>query len=381
MACCGSKDPVITPQQKAAIDASSKLDKALDSSRAEDNKVVKLLLLGTGESGKSTIFKQMQILYQEGFTDLEKTTFKHVIRRNCVEAMQTLISAVDKFGLQWSDGRSKSTAELMMKLDPLTADFWQQEIIDYITQLWIEDAIKKAYADRSKLQLLDSTEYLFTHVKRIGNPNFVPTADDILRARLRTSGIVERLFKIQGVDFKFLDVGGQRNERRKWIHCFEGVTAMIFVAAISEFDQVLYEDEKKNRLQESLEVFENICNQKYFMNTVFILFLNKTDLFEDKLKRRISIKSCFPDYNGNEFDAKATTDFIAAKFKAVNKNAQRTIYVYPTCATDTKNVERVFEGAKRAILEKNVRDLGQLGGSGPKQGGSGGGVMVEDISM
>jgi len=127
-------------------------------------------------------------------------------------------------------------------------------------------------------------------------------------------------------------------------------------------------------------VFENICNQKYFINTVFILFLNKTDLFEDKLKRRISIKSCFPDYAGNEFDPRATTDFIAAKFKAVNKNAARTVYVYPTCATDTKNVERVFEGAKKAILEKNVRDLGQLGGGGGK-GGGGGGMMVDDISM
>jgi len=39
------------------------------------------------------------------------------------------------------------------------------------------------------------------------------------------------------------DVGGQRSERKKWIHCFEDVTAIIFCVAMSEYDQVLQEDE------------------------------------------------------------------------------------------------------------------------------------------
>lgn len=39
------------------------------------------------------------------------------------------------------------------------------------------------------------------------------------------------------------DVGGQRSERKKWMHCFENVTAVVFLAAISEYDQVLVEDE------------------------------------------------------------------------------------------------------------------------------------------
>ncbi len=78
--------------------------------------------------------------------------------------------------------------------------------------------------------------------------------------------------------FRFIDVGGQRNERRKWIHCFENVTAVIFVAAISEYDQTLYEDEKVNRLQESIDVFSTICNNPFFDKTAMILFLNKVNL-------------------------------------------------------------------------------------------------------
>lgn len=79
------------------------------------------------------------------------------------------------------------------------------------------------------------------------------------------------------------DVGGQRNERKKWIHCFDEVTAVIFVAAISEYDQVLYEDNTQNRLVEAINLFEEICNSRWFEKTSMILFLNKRDLFEDKI--------------------------------------------------------------------------------------------------
>ena len=82
------------------------------------------------------------------------------------------------------------------------------------------------------------------------------------------------------------DVGGQRNERRKWIHCFDNVDCVVFVASLSEFDQHLYEDETKNRLEEALELFAQISNSKWFASTALILFLNKKDLFEKKASCR-----------------------------------------------------------------------------------------------
>lgn len=126
--------------------------------------------------------------------------------------------------------------------------------------------------------------------------NYTPDDQDILRARLRTTGITERLFVIENVGFQFIDVGGQRNERRKWIHCFAGVTTILFIAAISEYDQMLYEDEKTNRMTEALEVFQGIVNNNFFEQTPLILFLNKIDLFEEKIRKHISPKICFPDF-------------------------------------------------------------------------------------
>ena len=94
-----------------------------------------------------------------------------------------------------------------------------------------------------------------------------------------------------------LDVGGQRSERRKWIHCFDCVTAVLFCASLSEYDQTLREDDTQNRMKESLLLFDEICNSPWFRDTAFILFLNKTDLFRDKIQR-VPLTVCFPQYNG-----------------------------------------------------------------------------------
>merc|ERR1711974_421395 len=93
---------------------------------------------------------------------------------------------------------------------------------------------------------------------RVGRPCWVPSVGDVMKARVRTSGIVEEKYTIDGVNFRMYDVGGQRNERKKWIHCFDGVTAIIFVGAISEYDQVLYEDKTQIRLVEAIELFDEI---------------------------------------------------------------------------------------------------------------------------
>ena len=47
---------------------------------------------------------------------------------------------------------------------------------------------------------------------------------------------------------RMVDVGGQRSERKKWIHCFEGVTAIVFCVSLSAYDLVLAEDEEMVRL-------------------------------------------------------------------------------------------------------------------------------------
>merc|ERR1719263_2721395 len=121
-------------------------------------------------------------------------------------------------------------------------------------------------------------------------PDYQANQQDMLLSRVRTSGIVTERYEIDGSQFEMYDVGGQRNERKKWIHCFDDVTAVIFVAALSEYDQALYEDANTNRMTEAVELFDEICNNRYFENSSMILFLNKRDLFEEKILK-VDIKS------------------------------------------------------------------------------------------
>lgn len=348
-----------TPEERAAIAQSQHWDKELLGLNKNDNRVVKVLLLGTGESGKSTILKQMKILYDEGFNAIDKETYKVVLRRNVVESMQTLLEGVEIWEYEFENKQSQESAEIINNTDGHNISMWNDDVAASIKQLWTEEpAIQKSYASRSKLQLLDSAQYLFKNVERMKHPKFVPNAEDILRGRLRTTGIVEEDVDVHGIMFRFLDVGGQRNERRKWIHCFSEVKAVIFVAAISEYDQFCYEDEERNRLDEALEVFHGICNNPAFKDAAMILFLNKKDIFIEKLKHVKNFGTIFKEFHGNPEDFNDTASFIEEKFMEQNEKTQKIIFTHLTCATDTENVQRVFEVCKLVILEANLAGVG-----------------------
>ena len=83
----------------------------------------------------------------------------------------------------------------------------------------------------------------FNAIDRMADPNYLPTDQDILRSRVKTTGITETMFRVGELTYRLFDVGGQRSERKKWIHCFENVTALVFLVSLSEYDQMLYEDE------------------------------------------------------------------------------------------------------------------------------------------
>jgi len=154
-----------------------------------------------------------------------------------------------------------------------------------------------------------------------------------------------------------VDVGGQRSERKKWIHCFQDVTAVIFCVALSEYDLKLYEDESVNRMHESIKLFDEICNSKWFQNVSIILFLNKMDIFKEKIKK-VDLNVCFQEYKGG-LDFDKASAFITEKFKSLNKSAeQKQVYPHITCATDTQNIKFVFNAVKNIILHKALEGSG-----------------------
>ena len=151
------------------------------------------------------------------------------------------------------------------------------------------------------------------------------------------------------------DVGGQRSERRKWIHCFENVTSIMFLVALSEYDQVLVESDNENRMEESKALFSTIITYPWFQNSSVILLLNKKDLPEEKITYS-HLVDYFPEYDGPQRDAQAAREFILKMFVDLNPDSDKIIYSHFTCATDTENIRFVFAAVKDTILQLNLKE-------------------------
>jgi GTPase SAR1 family protein len=332
-----------------------------DAQFKEQQKIVKMLLLGAGESGKSTIFKQMKVINKNGYSDAELKEFLPVVHGNVVQSLSAMIGAFDKLGMP-------VPADVAPDIDKFKADTADEKLTPAIgalvKKLWKSESFQALFTRRAEFQLNDSAEFYFENVDRLAAEGYLPTVDDVLRSRVRTTGIVQSDFKIKGLDFSMFDVGGQRNERRKWIHCFDNVDAVVFVASLSEFDQVLFEDETKNRLEEAYELFGQIVNSKWFFDSSLILFLNKKDLFEKKLKDKVfseyvnkNIPGGREEYSGPN-ELAPTSEYVKTVMLAKNKNKDKSIFTHVTTAIDTSNVKFVFNAVVAMILEKNLKSSG-----------------------
>jgi len=276
MACC------LSEEQKEQKRINAEIERQLRKDKRDARRELKLLLLGTGESGKSTFIKQMRIIHGSGYTDEDKRGFIKLVFQNIFMAMQTMIRAMELLKIQYENPESADKAETVRSVDFETVTTFESPYVEAIKDLWNDGGIMECYDRRREYQLTDSAKYYLSDIDRIAEPDYLPTQQDILRVRVPTTGIIEYPFDLEEIRFRMVDVGGQRSERRKWIHCFENVTSIIFLVALSEYDQILFESENENRMEESKALFKTIITYPWFQQSSVILFLNKKDLLEEK---------------------------------------------------------------------------------------------------
>ncbi|KAJ5069740.1 guanine nucleotide-binding protein g(o) subunit alpha [Anaeramoeba ignava] len=331
---------------------SREIDARLKEEEQRFKKEVKLLLLGTGESGKTTFIKQIQILYNEGFSDSEKELYLTVIRQNLIVYTKALINATQELRISL---KSENTSIANRFLE--YTQFSPQVSQDCKT-LWEDEGMKTAFDRRSEFYVPDSTSYFLDNINRISSTEYHPSERDILSCRIPTTGVKSISFMVNQIPWKVVDVGGQRSERRKWIHQFDDVSFIIYVVALSEYDEMLFEDRRINRMHESLELFEKTANNEYFHKTDCIILFNKIDLFEEKIKKR-DLSNCFPDYKDGP-NLELATQFIKEKFLEKTKNPNRKIHDHYTCGTNTKHIQQVFNSLQTIVFEKRMTETGVI---------------------
>ncbi len=210
------------------------------------------------------------------------------------------------------------------------------------------------WLQRSKANINDSHNQYLSDLTRIASPTFKPTNNDILISRLRTTQVTVEKYQIEDMEMEVFDVGGQRAERRRWSSCFENVNAVIFVAALSEYDQVLAEAKRHNRMIESLSLFESVVKNAHFADTSILLFLNKKDIFAEKIMySNIADSPFFSDYAGPPKDFDHGVLYFIQKFEQhLEEEELQESFIHVTCATDTNNMEFILDSSRTLILNE-----------------------------
>jgi len=396
MGCCW--DSSLDGQMNRSVDDELQADK-------DRNKIKKLLFLGSGGSGKSTFFKQLRFLHGNGYDAEERRVIKEHISAQIIKQINRCVECIpfhndrlpadcDPLALS-ADGKESARF-----LEGIGQEVLVDEVVaGHIAVLWQEAAIRQIYQNRAIYHIDDSSSYFFDEIDRIGDlETYVPTDLDILNVHHRTTGVIEATFNIKNSRFHIFDLGGQQSgwslQTETFPICFEAVAAVIFVASLSCYDEVLFEDDSINSMVDSLELFREICNLQWFVTTPIILFLNKRDLFEQKINI-IPLSVCFQEYSrepppsaathsaterpllaGDDDDdeeeddeenvqlleeqrveyMKDARDYIKGRFTEYSGNDNnRQIYVHVTCATDRRNVQKLFNDVQQIVVSEGLK--------------------------
>ncbi|XP_014034914.1 guanine nucleotide-binding protein subunit alpha-13 [Salmo salar] len=356
---------LLTNTEVEQLRKSKAIDKSISRDKTYVKRLVKILLLGAGESGKSTFLKQMRIIHGQDFDQQAREEFRAIIYSNVIKGVRVLVDAREKLQIPWGSSDNQVHGDNVMSFDTRSSMMVHGQVetsvflkyLPSIQALWADVAIQHAYDRRREFQLGESVKYFLDNVEKLGEPSYIPSQHDVLLARKPTKGIHEYDFEIKSIPFKMVDVGGQRSERRRWFECFDSVTSILFLVSSSEYDQVLMEDRQTNRLRESLNIFETIVNNRVFLSVSIILFLNKTDLLEEKVLN-VSLSKYFPEYTGPDHSLPDVQKFLVDCFREKRRDlTQKPLYHHFTTAINTENIRLVFRDVKDTILHDNLKQL------------------------
>ncbi|PPQ83373.1 hypothetical protein CVT26_012672 [Gymnopilus dilepis] len=311
---------------------------------------------------QSALLGQMKLLHEGGCDAIERDSYREVVFSNTIHAMnngRTILRVLPKLGLTLNE-QNQPLCTFVLSL-PSNANYptLPQDIADALLSLWHDDAVQEANRRSGEFHWDEPSNHFFNSIERLISRGYVPTDQDIVRARTLSPGINETTFKVGEMSYSVIDVGRQASERRKWIHCFANVKALLFVVDIAAYDEKLdVGGNVKTRMQESLTLFYSVCNSRWFTNSSIILLLNNVDRFAEKLPQS-PLENYFPDYTGgNNYDA--ACDFILQRYLSFNEAPEkRPVYAHYTSLHDQQQVKFVLS-AMLDILTQEISSQKRL---------------------
>jgi GTPase SAR1 family protein len=213
------------------------------------------------------------------------------------------------------------------------------------------------YQEANSIGLGDNASFFFDNIARIAAPNYLPTDEDILKSRIRTTGITSLNFLIDTIKTDLVDVGGQKSERSRWQRCFQNVNFLMFVVSLSDFDQCMFEDEAISRTKDSMELFGSIANSAIFQSKQIFLVLNKIDIFKKKLAQfPEKFTNAYPNFSGDVSNIDQAIEHVKKSFiEKLNSDRSSDAWVeaIPCCAMDEGSIRQLFQKIGKKVLAQH----------------------------
>ncbi|KAG0816212.1 hypothetical protein G6F18_003395 [Rhizopus arrhizus] len=300
---------------------SKSIDKKIKADEKRLRSEVKVLLLGAGESGKSTILKQLRLIHASGFDVNERESFRIVVFSNIIMEMQTIFEAMQLLNITFENKENAQFVPLVQQVEQLKQrEPYPISLLKPLSSLWADKGVQRVRDEANTMFALhDNASYFFKQLDRFWQPDYTPTDQDIVRCRAKTTGIIETTFHIGPLTYRMFDVGGQR-------------------IAISGYDQRLVEDKDANQMHESLMLFDNIY---IFKKKILISPISKW----------------FPDFEGDNHSYEQTVEYFKRRFQRLNQNDNKLLYIHYTDATDANLLQHVMEAVSDTILNENLNTL------------------------
>jgi GTPase SAR1 family protein len=389
MGCCCVKDST-----------TSAIDTRIGDDFKREQSIQKLLFLGTGSSGKSTLLKSLkEVNDDEIMDDSTLTETLNMMRHNVLQMMKTLCEKSAFLSEEFSDCIIDTDDELVQEAVRLIVHYAQHSArsiaeateneaygraVDY---MWRLAGIQATYhLSGGRFFMEENIDFFFDKSTEFFKDDYVVTREDVIKTRVRTTGAIQYQYEQDKCMFEVIDVGGQRSERKKWVHQFSDVSAVVFVTALNHYRVALFEEENENAMHDAIRQFDEITNNSTnFRDTEIILFMNKEDLFRKMLSDGESLSLCFsreagwPEpyecwndeqtpwsagFNDEEFETyyQQALFFVQDRYMERNRTVKRNILTHVMCATQSEGMERIFWDVQNIVIRANLEQGGMLVG-------------------
>ncbi|KAI8906939.1 guanine nucleotide binding protein, alpha subunit [Gorgonomyces haynaldii] len=359
--------PSVVEQLKAET-ATEKKDKARrsreidaylkeEASKMDPRNHLTILLLGPGDSGKSTVLKQMTLLHGNGFTDEDRDKHSRQIQEFVFVNIQRIVRHIHKERLEWGESLPVTLAAKELE----TLELTEEGLTDKHTQLVLTIASCHLFQAKAQewetLGLHSSAEYFFKDIKSIMAKDYKAKDKDILNFRKKTEYISETIFEIEKKFWHIIDVAGQKDKRSRWTSYMEKrVSGVMYVFSCAAYNEQMEEEQQTNRIMDALTLFAVIASDKMLKLTSIIALFNKYDLLEYKISK-YKIKDYLKNYTGIQ-QKRQYVEWLQDQFYNIGKERNVKVYTHKTTATDRTLMRNVIDSVKDNMLRMATKDYG-----------------------